>query len=1019
MFMAKVLLLTRQCCLESTHGAARSVRAMLEVLARRGDVCQSLGVTAPGDSFDALWRVPGSDQAPAQPTPLRRVELAGVEHWRVAVAVAHPLSSADAAAFMACCHALVQRLRPDLVICHGEPWLDPVLSAARATGTRVLAYLADPNRLRPEWVALSPYDGWLSPSHAMAQQCQDRFGVMPQVCRSLVTASLDGATNLQSERLASRAERTVTLVNPEPNKGGLFFLTLAAHMLRQAPGVKFLAVEGRWGRAQWLAAGVDVDALTNLSWQPSTPDMGPVYARTALLLVPSLGFEVSGRVVAEALLSGVPVLATRSGGVEEQLNGGGFLFDIPASMQSNFMATPQPAEMQPWLHYICTLMLGREALYTQAVELALQASVVYQPAATVPALYAVVDKVLGVSARAALQVESTQAVPGFLYGLAQPSLRVRLRFLPSGNDDALARRFLSAVEPFLPATEKHDLQALAPLAAAVPPLLAALAAVVHRLQAAAGLTVVPLARLLESAGGRHLLALPGPIPSVVADALTWAVQALDALAGDPLAAALPETLLNERDLLQARFARLAPEGTNTRHLLRVAYAMGIPVLALPGGVFQYGWGCRARLFKSTITDGTSAIGTAWAKNKHQTNALLRMAGLPVPEQAVVATLEAAVAAALRIGYPVVLKPANLEQGTGVEAGLRNEAELRVAHTRSSRYAKTLLLEKHVPGDDYRVLVVQGVALSASHRIPARVVGDGVRCVAELVAAANRERQPAGGAPTLYKPIELDAEALELLAREGLDLQSVVSPGRVLTLRRTANSSRGGSAVDVTHQMHPDNAALCVQAAALLRLDMAGLDLLITDISRSWREVGGAFCEVNAQPQTGGVHPWIFEKILKRYVTGQGRIPTVLVLAPPGESPLAREIVAALEQSGLRTGLLQGSGEALLRDCRAKLMVPDLAALVVVTDCKELLRWGLPLDRFDLLLVDGWPAPEPERDGLLALLAPQVNRVLLPMAAPDTARLQQHWRTDQLQQLESASALVPALLQALKDLPDGG
>lgn len=1013
--MAKVLLLTRQCCLESTHGAARSVRAMLEVLARRGDVCQSLGVTAPGDSFDALWRVPGSDQAPAQPTPLRRVELAGVEHWRVAVAVAHPLSSADAAAFMACCHALVQRLRPDLVICHGEPWLDPVLSAARATGTRVLAYLADPNRLRPEWVALSPYDGWLSPSHAMAQQCQDRFGVMPQVCRSLVTASLDGATNLQSERLASRAERTVTLVNPEPNKGGLFFLTLAAHMLRQAPGVKFLAVEGRWGRAQWLAAGVDVDALTNLSWQPSTPDMGPVYARTALLLVPSLGFEVSGRVVAEALLSGVPVLATRSGGVEEQLNGGGFLFDIPASMQSNFMATPQPAELQPWLHFIRTLMLGREALYTQAVELALQASVVYQPAATVPALYAVVDKVLAAPARAALQVESTQAVPGFLYGLAQPSLRVRLRFLPSGNDDALARRFLSAVEPFLPATEKHDLQALAPLAAAVPPLLAALAAVVHRLQAAAGLTVVPLARLMESAGGRHLLALPGPIPSVVADALTWAVQALDALAGDPLAAALPETLLNERDLLQARFARLAPEGTNTRHLLRVAYAMGIPVLALPGGVFQYGWGCRARLFKSTITDGTSAIATAWAKHKHQTNALLRMAGLPVPEQAVVATLEAAVAAALRIGYPVVLKPANLEQGTGVEAGLRNEAELRVAHARSSRHASTLLMEKHVPGDDYRVNVMLGEMVGVAHRTPARVVGDGVHTVTGLVEMVNRDRKISRGPASLLKPIELDEEALELLAREGLEPQSVLAAGREFRLRRIANLSRGGSVVDATHLIHPDNAALCVQAAALLRLDIAGLDLLITDISRSWREVGGAFCEINAQPQTGGAHPWMFEKILKRYVQGRGRVPAVLVLARGGERDVANDIVAALERDGLRTGQVQGNGQVLRDGCTAQLMSPGLGALVVTTDGADLMRWGLPLDRFDVLVVDNWSQPVAEMQRIMALLEPHVGMGLATPTAPCRGDFLPDWGEGRLRVLDSAQALSVEVVQTLRSL----
>ena len=173
-------------------------------------------------------------------------------------------------------------------------------------------------------------------------------------------------------------------------------------------------------------------------------------------------------------------------------------------------------------------------------------------------------------------------------------------------------------------------------------------------------------------------------------------------------------------------------------------------------------------------------------------------------------------------------------------------------------------------------VMQGEMVGVAHRTPARVVGDGLRSVADLVAAVNRARQAPGGAASVLKPIELDAEALELLVREGLDVQSVLASGRELRLRRTAKVSRGGSTADVTHLIHPDNAALCVQAAALLRQDIAGLDLLITDISRSWREVGGAFCEVNAQPQTGGAHPWMFEKILRRYGTGCGRVPTVQV-----------------------------------------------------------------------------------------------------------------------------------------------
>lgn len=620
-----------------------------------------------------------------------------------------------------------------------------------------------------------------------------------------------------------------------------------------------------------------------------------------------------------------------------------------------------------------------------------------------------------------LQVEGRQAVPGFLFGLAQPALLVRLRFGPGGEAEALALRLLSAVEPLLPDVAGLALVPLASLVlhpAGVPPLLAALAAVVHRLQVAAGLTALPQARLLHAAPGQATLALPGPVPAATADALAWAVQALNALEAEPSVTALPGSVLSALAGLQQRLIRIAPAGTNQRHLLRVAYALGMPVLALPGGVFQFGWGRHSRLFNSTLSDATSAIATAWAKNKHQTNALLRMAGLPVPEQAVVATLEAAVAAAQRMGYPVVLKPANLDQGVGVEAGLRNEAELRVAHVRSSQHAKTLLLEKHVPGDDYRVNVMQGEVVGVAHRTPARVVGDGARSVADLVVAVNRVRQASGDSASLLKPIELDAEALELLAREGLEVQSVPSAGRVVPLRRTANLSRGGSTADVTHQMHPDNAALCVQAAALLRLDIAGLDLLITDISRSWREVGGAFCEVNAQPQTGGAHPWMFEKILKRYVEGRGRVPTVLVLSSGTQSPLASAIADALGRGGLRTGQVQGSAQALLNGCRAQLIAPDLGALVVVTDGADLPRWGLPLDRFDVLVIDGWHLSETDKHRTLRLLQPHVAQALLADATPERDALRQVWGEGRLRLLD-AEALLGEVVLELTARADGG
>jgi cyanophycin synthetase len=215
-----------------------------------------------------------------------------------------------------------------------------------------------------------------------------------------------------------------------------------------------------------------------------------------------------------------------------------------------------------------------------------------------------------------------------------------------------------------------------------------------------------------------------------------------------------------------------------------------------------------------------------------------------------------------------------------------------------------------------------------------------------------------------------------MTREGLLPASVLPPGRVLRLRRTANLSRGGTSVDMTHLTHPDNVALCVQVAALLRLDLPGLDLLMPDITRSWREVGAAFCEVNAQPQMGGAHPWIFERILRRYVVGQGRVPAVLVLTEANDTGLSAAVAQALEGGGWRTAVVQGSGAPLLERTRAAVMRPDLGAVVVQTDGAGLVLQGLPLDRFDVLVVSGCPLPSPALAAALAWLTLHVSGVVV-------------------------------------------
>lgn len=579
-----------------------------------------------------------------------------------------------------------------------------------------------------------------------------------------------------------------------------------------------------------------------------------------------------------------------------------------------------------------------------------------------------------------MELVGTQVVPGFLQGLVQPCLRVQVQ-LVAGADPRRCAAAAAALEPLAPACISR-VAGLPPTPGSTLALL--LAEWLVRLQTSAGLGVFcgAVLELLRPVPGRPgwleaVVLVPGPLPGVLTAVVAPLVADVNALllgaAGDP----------DGLQRLVTALARWAPGGTNNRHFLREAGALGIPVLALPGGVFQLGWGRRARLFKSSITDTTTALGTSWSKDKAATNALFRMAGLPVPAQRAVASLDAALKAAQRIGYPVVIKPVNLDQGLGVEADLRNEAELRAAYGRSVQHGSPLVLEQHVRGEDHRVYTMDGELLGVAHRIPAQVVGDGVATVAQLVAQANAQRRQLDSGSGLYKPIELDTEALDLLAREALNPASVVPIGRVLRLRRAANLSRGGTSVDVTHLIHPDNVDLCLQAAALLRLDIAGLDLLIPDIARSWREVGAAFCEANAQPQMGGAHPWMFERILQRCMTARGRVPAVLVLGPSGEPVLGRALAQALGRAGWPAAVVQGRGGDLIERTRAAVMRPALGAVVVQTDGVGIARFGLPLDAFDVLVVSDWALPATEQAAALAWLARHVSGVVVWDEAGET------------------------------------
>jgi tetratricopeptide (TPR) repeat protein len=234
-------------------------------------------------------------------------------------------------------------------------------------------YVANPAVPRMPNTTLPFVDEIIVPSQFVADLCEQILGKSAHVLRNIVPRVFDGRVNLASDRISSRGDRFVTMINPSPQKGGLFFINIAAQVAQMVPHVKFRAVESRWGRRNWEALAVPEADLDRIDWHPHTQDMTRIYEEASLLLVPSLWEEASARVIAEALLAGVPVLAMRNGGMPEQLGEGGFLFDVPSELAANHLATPPSDHVLRWSEFVKVLM-EKDALYASAVALALRES---------------------------------------------------------------------------------------------------------------------------------------------------------------------------------------------------------------------------------------------------------------------------------------------------------------------------------------------------------------------------------------------------------------------------------------------------------------------------------------------------------------------------------------------------------------------------------------------------------------------------------------------------------------------
>ena len=352
-------------------------------------------------------------------------------------------------------------------------------------------------------------------------------------------------------------------------------------------------------------------------------------------------------------------------------------------------------------------------------------------------------------------------------------------------------------------------------------------------------------------------------------------------------------------------------GPSTRSIVEAAIARGIPTQRLTeGSLVRLGHGAKQRRICAAETDRTGAVAETIAQDKELTRTLLAESGIPVPEGRPVSDAADAWAVAEEIAAPVVVKPRYGNQGRGVSVNLVTREEVEKAWILANEIDSSVVVERFVMGGDYRVLVVGGRMVAAARRHPPIVIGDGVSTIRQLVDRVNEDPRRCGDHATSLSPMVVDEVAVAVLREQGLTDHSVPDAGRSVLLRRNANLSTGGSAEDVTDIVHPEVAARAIEAARIVGLDVAGIDLVMDDVTKSLESQRGVVIEVNAAPglrmhlePTVGTPRNVGAAIVDSLFGpgDDGRIPTASVTGTNGKTTVVRLISHLAATGGATVG----------------------------------------------------------------------------------------------------------------------
>ncbi len=405
-------------------------------------------------------------------------------------------------------------------------------------------------------------------------------------------------------------------------------------------------------------------------------------------------------------------------------------------------------------------------------------------------------------------------------------------------------------------------------------------------------------------------------------------------------------------------------GPSTGCIVEAAQDRRIPSIRLnDGNLVQLGYGRKLRRIWTAETDRTAAIAEGISRDKDLTKRLLAGCGVPVPEGREVSDADDAWAAAEDIGVPVVVKPANANHGRGVSAELTKREEVATAYELARRYSKYVLVERFIPGNEHRLLVVGKQMVAAVAGETVWITGDGRSTVRQLLDSQiniDPRRGPEQEFPLDLLIPERDAKLRFELERQGYSADSVPAEGARVLVQRNGNI-----AYDVTDQVHPDTARLVALAARVVGLDIAGIDLVVEDIRRPLREQGGAIVEVNAgpgllmhlKPAEGQPRPVGRAIVDHLFATADdGRIPVIGVSGTRGKTTVARLIAHLMRFSGQRVGLacsdglyldsrrLEDGDAARFEPSQRVLMNPGAEVAVIENSFETILKEGLAYDR---------------------------------------------------------------------------